>query len=270
MKSNRVLLSILGWVIGFIIFFPILWMVMASLKTEIEAVATPPSFFFTPTLENYFVVQNRSDYLNYAWNSIVISVFATLLAILIAVPASYSFAFQPTKRTKFKLVWILSTKMMPPVGVLIPMYLFYKNMGLLDTHLGLILIYTLMNLPIVIWVLYTYFKDIPQEILEAAQMECDDLLKIFLYILLPLSKSAIFSTSLLSIVLIWNESFWSLNLTAFEAAPLTAFISSYSSPEGLFWAKLSAASTLAILPILFLGWVTQKQMVKGLTLGAVK
>ncbi|MGA1492785.1 MAG: ABC transporter permease subunit, partial [bacterium] len=117
---------------------------------------------------------------------------------------------------------------------------------------------------------YTYFKDIPQEILEAAQMECDGLLNIFLYILLPLSKSAIFSTSLLSIVLIWNESFWSLNLTAFEAAPLTTFISSYSSPEGLFWAKLSAASTLAILPIMFLGWVTQKQMVKGLTLGAVK
>ena len=129
MQSNRVLLSILGWVIGFIIFFPILWMVMASLKTEIEAVATPPSFFFVPTLENYFVVQSRSDYLNYAWNSIVISVFATLLAILIAVPASYSFAFRPTKRTQFKLVWILSTKMMPPVGVLIPMYLFYKNMG---------------------------------------------------------------------------------------------------------------------------------------------
>ena len=149
MQSNRVLLSILGWVIGFIIFFPILWMVMASLKTEIEAVATPPSFFFIPTLENYFVVQSRSDYLNYAWNSIVISVFATLLAILIAVPASYSFAFRPTKRTQFKLVWILSTKMMPPVGVLIPMYLFYKNMGLLDTHLGLILIYTLINLPIV-------------------------------------------------------------------------------------------------------------------------
>ena len=99
---------------------------------------------------------------------IVISVFATLLAILIAVPASYSFAFRPTRRTQFKLVWILSTKMMPPVGVLIPMYLFYKNMGLLDTHLGLILIYTLMNLPIVIWVLYTYFKDIPQQILEAA------------------------------------------------------------------------------------------------------
>ena len=121
MQSNRVPLSILGWVIGFIIFFPILWMVMASLKTEIEAVATPPSFFFVPTLENYFVVQGRSDYLNYAWNSIVISVFATLLAILIAVPASYSFAFRPTKRTQFKLVWILSTKMMPPVGVLIPM-----------------------------------------------------------------------------------------------------------------------------------------------------
>ena len=155
MQSNRVLLSILGWVIGFIIFFPILWMVMASLKTEIEAVATPPSFFFVPTLENYFVVQGRSDYLNYAWNSIVISVFATLLAILIAVPASYSFAFRPTKRTQFKLVWILSTKMMPPVGVLIPMYLFYKNMGLLDTHMGLILIYTLINLPIVSWVLYT-------------------------------------------------------------------------------------------------------------------
>jgi sorbitol/mannitol transport system permease protein len=179
-------------------------------------------------------------------------------------------AFAPTKRTKDVLMWMLSTKMMPPVGALIPIYLMFRNSGLLDTRTGLVIVLTLINLPIIVWMLYTYFKEIPGEILEAARMDGASLVKEIVYVLTPMAVPGIASTLLLNIILAWNEAFWTLNLTASKAAPLTAFIASYSSPEGLFYAKLSAASTMAIAPILILGWFSQKQLVRGLTFGAVK
>jgi sorbitol/mannitol transport system permease protein len=167
-------------------------------------------------------------------------------------------------------MWMLSTKMMPAVGVLVPIYLIFKTLGLLDNVWGLMIVLMLINLPIVIWMLYTYFKEIPVDILEAARMDGATLRKELTYILVPMAVPGIASTMLLNVILAWNEAFWTLNLTAAKAAPLTAFIASYSSPEGLFWAKLSAASTLAIAPILVLGWISQKQLVRGLTFGAVK
>jgi sorbitol/mannitol transport system permease protein len=160
--------------------------------------------------------------------------------------------------------------MLPPVGVLIPIYLIFRDTGLLDTRTGLVIVLTLINLPIIIWMLYTYFKEIPHEILEAARMDGATLGAEIMYILTPMALPGIASTFLLNVILAWNEAFWTLNLTAAKAAPLTAFIASYSSPEGLFYAKLSAASTMAIAPILILGWFSQKQLVRGLTFGAVK
>jgi sorbitol/mannitol transport system permease protein len=179
-------------------------------------------------------------------------------------------AFSPTKRTKDVLMWMLSTKMMPPVGVLVPIYLIFRDTGLLDTLTGLVIVMMLINLPIMVWMLYTYFRDIPGEILEAARMDGASLQKEIVYVLTPMAIPGIASTVLLTVILAWNEAFWTLNLTAAGAAPLTAFIASYSSPEGLFWAKLSAASTLAVAPILVLGWFSQRQLVRGLTFGAVK
>ena len=203
-------------------------------------------------------------------NSVVISFGSTLLGLLIAIPAAWAMAFAPTPKTKDVLMWMLSTKMMPPVGVLVPIYLIFRNTGLLDTRIGLVMILTLINLPIIVWMLYTYFKEIPGEILEAARMDGASLAKEIIYVLTPMAVPGIASTLLLNIILAWNEAFWTLNLTASKAAPLTAFIASYSSPEGLFYAKLSAASTMAIAPILMLGWFSQKQLVRGLTFGAVK
>jgi len=167
-------------------------------------------------------------------------------------------------------MWMLSTKMLPPVGVLVPIYLLFRDWHLLDTRIGLVIVLTLINLPIIVWMLYTYFKEIPGDILEAARMDGASLGKEIVYVLAPMAVPGIASTILLNIILAWNEAFWTLNLTAADAAPLTAFIASYSSPEGLFWAKLSAASTLAIAPILILGWFSQRQLVRGLTFGAVK
>jgi sorbitol/mannitol transport system permease protein len=268
---RRAFTTIASWLAGFIIFFPILWMVITSFKTELEAVNIPPSFLnFDWTIENYEIVQHRSDYLQFVGNSILLALGSTLVGLLFAIPAAWAMAFAPGKRTKDLLLWMLSTKMMPPVGALIPIYLMFRDLGLLDSRGGLIAVLFLLNLPILIWMLFTYFKEIPGEILEAARMDGATLWREIVYVLTPMAIPGIASTVLLNIILAWNEAFWTLNLTTSDAAPLTVFIASYSSPEGLFWAKLSAASTLAIAPILVLGWFSQKQLVRGLTFGAVK
>jgi sorbitol/mannitol transport system permease protein len=268
---RRAIATTLAWLIGFLIFFPILWTIITSFKTELEAFSTPPKFlFFEWTTENYGIVQERSNYLRFVTNSLILSIGSTLVALLFAIPAAWAMAFAPAKRTKDLLMWMLSTKMMPPVGALIPVYLIFRDMGLLDSRGGLIAVLFLLNLPIVVWMLYTYFKEIPGEILEAARMDGASLWNELVYVLAPMAVPGIASTLLLNVILAWNEAFWTLNLTTSAAAPLTAFIASYSSPEGLFWAKLSAASTMAIAPILVLGWFAQKQLVRGLTFGAVK
>jgi sorbitol/mannitol transport system permease protein len=268
---RRWLLSLLAWAVGLMIFFPILWTVLTSFKTEGEAIAAPPHIlFFHWTLENYVEVQQRSNYIEHVTNSVVIALGSTLLALLIGVPAAWAAAFAPTRRTKDLLLWMLSTKMMPPVGVLVPIYLLFRDWGLLDTLTGLTVLMMLVNLPIVVWMLYTYFREIPADILEAARMDGARLFNEIVHVLAPMAAPGIASTMLLNIILAWNEAFWTLNLTAAKAAPLSAFIASYSSPEGLFWAKLSAASTMAIAPILILGWFSQRQLVRGLTFGAVK
>ena len=267
---DKAVMTLLGWGVAFVVFFPILWMGMASIKTELDAVATPPKILFHPTLENYADINQTSDYIHFFLNSIIESVGATVVCILLAAPAAYAMAFFPTRKTKDILMWMLSTKMMPAVGVLVPIYLLAIKVGLLDTATGIVIVYTLMNLPIVVWMLYSFFREVPKEILEAARMDGATPMQQLLELLLPLSLPGIMSTSLLSIIICWNEAFWSLNLTAANAAPLTAFIARFSSPEGLFWAKLSAASLLAIAPILVFGWLTQRQLVRGLTFGAVK
>lgn len=269
--GRKALNTAIAWTIAGMIFFPILWTVLTSFKSEATAIADPPVFlFFDWTMENYTTVQERSNYARHFWNSVVISVGSTLIGLALAIPAAWSMAFVPSKHTKNILMWMLSTKMLPPVGVLVPIYLIFRDWGLLDTQFGLVIVLTLINLPIIVWMLYTYFREIPGEILEAARMDGASLKSEVLYVLLPMAVPGIASTMLLNIILAWNEAFWTLNLTAAKAAPLTAFIASYSSPEGLFYAKLSAASTMAIAPILIMGWFSQKQLVRGLTFGAVK
>ncbi|WP_366658248.1 carbohydrate ABC transporter permease [Fodinicurvata sp. EGI_FJ10296] len=266
---TKVIYTIVGWTVALVIFFPILWMLLASFKTEVVAVGRP-TLFFDPTLENYVQIQARANYFRFALNSVIISVGSTLLGLAIAIPAAYAMAFFPTRRTNFTLLWMLSTKMLPPVGVLVPIYLILRDLGLIDSRIALVVIFALMNLPIIVWMLYTFFKEVPRDILEAGRMDGAMPREELIHLLLPLSLPGIASTFLLSVILCWNEAFWSLNLTTSQAAPLTAFIASFSAPEGLFWAKLSAASTMAIAPILVFGWLTQRQLVRGLTFGAVK
>jgi sorbitol/mannitol transport system permease protein len=243
-----------AWVVTLLLFFPLGWLVLTAFKTELQAIAVPPLFVFEPTVANFAEVQERSDYLLYAQNSLITSVASTLLGLAIAAPAAYSMAFFRTRRTRDILMWMLSTKMMPAVGALVPVYVMAQTAGLLDTRLALVVVFTLSNL----------------QILEAARMDGATLWQEFRNVLLPLAMGGIAATGLLCLVLAWNEAFWSLNLSSAKAGTLAALIASYSSPEGLFWAKLSAASLMAIAPIVVFGWFSQKQLVQGLTFGAVK
>jgi sorbitol/mannitol transport system permease protein len=269
--NRRLINTAVAWGFGLLIFFPIFWTILTSFKTEAEAISLQPSLFdFDWTLENYLEVNSRSNYPRYFMNSVIIALGSTVLGLIIAVPAAWAMAFVPSKKTRGILMWMLSTKMLPPVGVLIPIYLLFRDWGLLDSRFGLVMVLTMVNLPIIVWMLFTYFREIPGEILEAARMDGATLKSEILYVLTPMALPGIASTLLLNVILAWNEAFWTLVLTTTKAAPLTQFIASYSSPEGLFYAKLSAASTMAIAPVLILGWFSQKQLVRGLTFGAVK
>ena len=269
-KSVSPIVGVVAWIIALLMFFPIFWMFITSFKTEVEAVQTPPLFVFQPTLDGYREIFQQADYLSFAWNSVVVSFGSTIIALIIAVPAAFAMALYPTARTRGTLLWMLSKKMLPAVGVLMPIYLMCRDTGLLDTRLSLVIIYTLSNLPIVVWMLFTFFRDTPKDIIEASRIDGATVPQLIFAVLLPLVMPGIASTGLLNVILSWNEAFWSLNLTAYNAAPLTAFIASFSAPQGLFYAKLSAASVLAIAPILIFGWISQKQLVRGLTFGAVK
>jgi sorbitol/mannitol transport system permease protein len=265
---RRSLPGIIAWLIALLLFFPIFWMTITAFKTEQQAYSS--SLFFIPTFDSFREVFARSNYFAFAWNSVMISAGVTILCLLLAVPAAYAMAFFPNQRTQKVLLWMLSTKMMPSVGVLVPIYLLWKNSGLLDTVSGLVIVYTLINLPIAVWMAFTYFNEIPRDILEAGRIDGAATWQEIVYLLMPMALPGLASTALLLVILSWNEAFWSINLSSSHAAPLTVFIASYSSPEGLFWAKLSAASLLAVAPILIVGWLSQKQLVRGLTFGAVK
>ncbi len=271
--TKRVVISTVGaWLAGFLIFFPILWMVLTSFKTELEAFAMPPSFlFFHWTTENYATVQERSDYLHHALNSIIIAGGSTLIAMLIAIPAAWSMAFSPTKRTKDILLWMLSTKMMPPVGVLVPIYLIFKNFGLLDTRTGL----DLHPLPRQsadrgLDALHLFQGDPEGHPGSRAHGRRDHRPRAGLCA----DADGGAGTGLDAVA----QSDPGLERGVLDAEPVDlagrAAHRRSSRPirarKGLFWAKLSAASTLAIAPILVLGWFSQRQLVRGLTFGAVK
>jgi sorbitol/mannitol transport system permease protein len=251
-------------------FFPILWTVLTGFKTEANAVALPPSLIFKPTLEHYQNALVDANYLSYFVHSSAIAVGSTLLAFLLGVPAAYSLGLFPTRRTPSVLSWVLSTKMLPVVGVLVPLIVLYKQLGLFDTYQGMILLYAAMNLPLVIWMMRSFFAEVPREIIEASQIDGANFVRSMLSVILPLVTPGLAATGLLCVIFAWNEFFLAVNLTGPGAGPLTVYISSFMTSEGLFWAKMSAASTVAIAPVFIAGWAAQRALVRGLTMGAVK
>lgn len=263
--------TVLAWSVALVFFFPLFWMVLTSFKTDADAVRPETLFSFTPTLENYLNMTENYDYWRFATNSVITSTFATAMALIVGVPAAYAMAFNPSRHTKDILVWMLSTKMLPAAAVLYPMTFLTKNfLELYDTHFLVILVLCLINLPIVIWMLFTYFKEIPKEIIEASKMDGVTTWGEIKDILIPLSWGGVASTALLCFIFCWNEAYWTVRLTTHESATLSKLIEGNRAPEGLFFGRLSAVSTAAVGPIVVLGWFCQKQLVRGLTFGAVK
>lgn len=269
-RTGRISRATLAWVVGLVFFFPIFWMVLTSFKTDADAVKPEFLIFFTPTLENYLNMTQNYDYWRFAQNSVITSVFATIFALAVGIPCAYAMAFNPSRHTKDVLMWMLSTKMLPAAAVLYPMTFLTKSMGLFDTHFLIIVVLMLINLPIVVWMLFTYFKEIPKEIIEAAQMDGVSTWGEVREILIPLAWGGIASTALLCFIFCWNEAYWTVRLTTTEAATLSKLIEGNRAPEGLFFGRLSAVSAAAVGPIVVLGWFCQKQLVQGLTFGAVK
>ena len=264
------LLTALTYLIALLMFFPILWTVLTGFKTEANAVALPPSLIFTPTLEYYRNALIDAGYLSYFVHSTVLAVGSTLLAFALGVPAAYSLGLFPTRRTPNVLSWVLSTKMLPVVGVLVPLIVIYKQVGIFDSYVGMILLYAAMNLPLVIWMMRSFFAEFPREIIEASQIDGANFLRTLTGVVLPLMAPGLGATALLCVIFSWNEFFLAVNLTGPQTGTLPVYIAGFMTSEGLFWAKMSAAATLAIAPVFIAGWTAQRSLVRGLTMGAVK
>ena len=263
---KKLVLTGLAWSIALLMAAPILLMILTALKTD-AAADLGPFAPFTPTLVNFASQNADVGMLRPVLNSVVEAGGGTLLCLVFGLPAAYGLAFHAGRRNAV-LFGMLMTRFMPGVGVMVPMYLIFKAVGLIDTQLGLVLIYAATNLPIVVWMLHSYMRDIPRDILESATIDGASAMQQIVFLLLPLCAPGLASTALLSIVLCWNEAFWSIQMTAAEGAPLSAYIAALSGDP--MPAKISAASLIAIAPIILIGWIAQRQFARGLTFGAVR
>ncbi|WP_096189874.1 carbohydrate ABC transporter permease [Evansella halocellulosilytica] len=257
------------YLLAFLFFFPILWLLTTGFKTESEAIVMPPSLLFQPIFDNFVTVWSAGAQ-GYMTNSIIVTLASTALSLLLGVPAAFALAMYQLKRANDILFWFISTKFLPIAGVIIPIYLIFQSINLLDTLTGLIILYAGMNTPLVVWMMRSFFKEVTYELIEAAQVDGATGIQTFFKIVFPLVRPGLVSTALLCMVFAWNEFFFSISLSYTNAGTLPVYMAGYMTQEGLFWAKMSAAATISILPVIILGWFTQKQLVRGLTMGAVK
>jgi len=267
--TSKVLWSVVGWLVVFIFFFPVLWMWLEALKTEPQAASSPPTVFFVPTLMEFQDVLS-GDFPPFFINSAIASIGSTLLVLVLGLPAAYALAIRPVKRTQDVLFFFISTRFLPFAASLVPLYLLARDLHLLDNIFTLVLIYTTINLPLGVWLLRSFLLEIPHDLFEAARVDGAGFLTELTRIVVPLIAPGIAATSLICLIFSWNEFFYAVNFTSSTAATAPLFLVSFISGRGFFYAKLAAAATLASLPVLLAGWIAQKQLIRGLTLGAVK
>lgn len=268
-RTGASLLTALTWILAIGFFSPVLWMVLTSFKQESAAASNPPTFFFSPTLDQYRAVLDAGAG-SYFVNSMIATGVSTLLVVIMAVPASYALSIRPVKKTSDVLFFFISTRMLPVVAVIMPIYVIAGQLKVLDNIWTLVVLYTSMNLPIAVWMMRSFFQEVPAEVLEAAQMDGAGLMKTLWRVLMPMVAPGLAATALICVIFAWNEFFFALNLTAAKSATVPVFLVSQMTSEGLYLAQLSAASVLASLPVVIAGWVAQKQLVRGLSMGAVK
>src|SRR5213594_1253828 len=261
--------SALAWLVAIVFFFPVLWMALEGLKTEVQAASIPPTILFTPTLSAIQEVLSR-DFPPYLINSASATLGSTLLVLVLGLPAAYALSIRPVKRTRDVLFFFISTRFLPFAASLVPLYLLARDLQLLDNIFALALIYTTINLPLGVWLLRSFLLEIPHDLFEAARVDGASFFTEIVRIVVPLIAPGIAATSLICLIFSWNEFFYAVNFTSSEAATAPLFLVSFISGRGLFYAKLAAAATLASLPVLLAGWIAQRQLIRGLTMGAVK
>jgi len=266
---NSLTWGIVGWVVGILFFFPVLWMVLTSFKTEAEAYTNTPHLFFSPTLSQYRTVFD-SGLWPYVANSAFATVVSTALVLLLATPCAFALSLRPVRKTRDVLFFFISTKMLPVVAAIIPIYIAARDLHMLDNIWTLVILYTAMNLPIAVWMMRSFFLEVPHELLEAAEMDGAPLRRTMREVILPVVAPGIAATALICCIFAWNEFFFAVNLTATEAATVPVFLVGFISSEGLYFAQLAAAATIATLPVILAGWVAQRYLVRGLSFGAIK
>jgi polyol transport system permease protein len=262
--------SLVAWVVAIFLFFPVFWMVLTSFKTEGSAYTYPPQFIFHPTLSQYdSVFSGAQSFVKPFEHSIFVTLVSTALVLVLAIPASYSLAIRPIKKWRDVLFFFLTTKMLPYVAAVIPIFIVARDLGLLNNEWALVILYTSANLPIAIWMIRSFLIEVPNGLLEAARIDGANLWVEVTRVIMPLCLPGIAATALICSIFSWNEFFFAQSLTTTNATMSVFLVSSIQS-EGLYWAHLAAASTVASLPVILAGWLAQKQLVRGLSFGALK
>jgi sorbitol/mannitol transport system permease protein len=267
--ASRFSLSTLAWFLGLLFFFPVFWTLLISFRNEVDAGTFPPKWIAPFTLENYekvFKVGAKSFLLN----SAIASIGSTIVILALAFPAAYALSIKPIKKSKDVLTFFLSTKFLPPIAALLPIYLILQKLQLLDNIFALTVFYVAMNLPLAVWLLRSFLKEIPRELVEAAELDGASTIKILYRVLVPISMPGIAATSLICFIFTWNEFLLAINVTGFGAATAPVYLVGFVTAEGLFFAQLSAVSIVVSLPVIIAGWAAQDKLVSGLSLGAVK
>ena len=267
-RWGHYLQNVLLWAAVVVIFGPIFWLIVTSFKTDAAAYALPPRIIFTPTLEQY--TSALQDFWAPFFNSVIIVGASTIISLLLGVPAAFALSFYASERNEGIVFWFITTKALPQVAVLVPLFVIFRTLRLLDTVWVLIIVFVGMNTPIVVWMMYQFMKDLPRGILEAAQVDGVNLSQMLLRIVIPLTRAGIASTAMLCVIFAWNEFLFSVSFTSVDWQPLSVAVASQQTSRGQFWAELSAFTSLAIIVPVIVGWLTQKQLVRGLTSGAVK
>lgn len=266
---GRSITTVITWVIGIIFFFPVLWMVFISIREE-KFAATPKPTWFTKLFWGNYQDVFAKDVLPYLWHSLIAATASTAIAILLAFPAAFALSVRPIPRYRDAMSFFLSTKFLPPIAALLPLYLIVKQVGMLDNIWALAVLYTMMNLPLAVWMLRSFLAEVPKEITEAAELDGCGTLRIMGSVLAPISVPGLAATALIGFIFSWNEFLLAVNITATQSGTGPVALVSFITSEGLFFAHLAAVSTLVSLPVVFAGVLAQDKLVRGLSLGAVK
>ena len=267
--SGPVAWTALVWIAALAFFLPVLWMVLTAFKPESAAYSYPPRFTFSPTLSEFRSVFSRGI-TPYLENSLFATIGSTILVLVLALPAAYALSVRPVRKWRDSLFFLISTKMLPIVAAIVPIYIVARDIHLLDNIYALVLLYAAMNLPIAVWMLRSFMLEVPGEVLEAARIDGAGLRHEITKVIAPIILPGIAATALICVIFAWNEFFFAVNLTGTVAGTVPVFLVGFITSEGLFWSQLSAAATIASVPIILIGWIAQRQLVRGLSMGALK